>query len=386
MFDILFSIYDFVIGLLTYNDTFVYCAVMGVDDAIMMSAAISAGSNLLGGILGKKSNDAANKTNLRIARETNALNYKMFQEQNDYNRDMWNLNNEYNSPSAQVQRALAAGLNPYFNLGDLVSASSSSAPTSTSLPIMQSAQVHPFDWQTPFNAIGQTATDFMLRRAQIHNLNQQTQESKDLTYQKVKSYIAQREDLKHSARLKEYAADLAHDTYDYNKQMSMYNANIAREQWLQNMSQSKIANVNAKMAELRLEQYPQELRNNLIKQVADILLTKAQTHATYKQAALAAAQTIESQARAEGYRISNEQAHQLVPYIVDQAAYDSYMKRAQYQVYSHFGTTDIGRKSHSKMHGSLGLSRYVGGMAEWNEEHDDWMSLPEDWFSGSSSK
>lgn len=386
MIDFFNYLYTFVIGLLTYDDCTVFKCVMGVDDAIMMSAAISAGSNLLGGILGKKSNDAANKTNLRIARETNALNYKMFQEQNDYNRVMWNLNNAYNSPSAQVQRALAAGLNPYFNAGDLVSASNSSAPTSVSLPSLQTAQVHPYDWQTPFNAIGQTATDFMLRRAQIHNLNQQTQESKDLTYQRVKNYIAQNEDLKHSARLKDYAANLARDTFDYNKQMSMYNANIAREQWLQNMAQSKIANINAKMAELHLEQYPQELRNNLIKQVADILLTKAQTHATYKQAALAAAQTVESQARAEGYRISNEQAHQLVPYIVDQAAYDSYMKRAQYNVYTHFGTTDIGRKSHSKMHGSLGLSKHFGGMAEWNEEHDDWMSLPDDWFNGGSSK
>lgn len=386
MIDLFNYLYTFVVGLLTYDDCSVFKCVMGVDDAIMMSAAISAGSNLLGGLFGKKSNDTANKTNLRIARETNALNYKMFQEQNDYNRDMWNMNNAYNSPSAQVQRALDAGLNPYFDAGQLVSASNSSAPTSTSLPTMQTADVRPYDWQTPFNAIGQTATNFMLQRAQIHNLNQQTQESKDLTYQRVKNYIAQNEDLKHSARLKEYAANLASDTFDYQKQLSMYNANIAREQWLQNMAQTKIANVNSKMAELHLEQYPQELRNNLVKQVADILLTKAQTHATYKQAALAAAHTIESQARAEGYRISNEQAHQLVPYIVDQAAYDSYMKRAKYTVYTHFGTEDIGRKTHKTFHGSLGVSKHFGGMAEWNENYDDWMSLPDNWFDGSASK
>lgn len=380
MCDFLLSLFDFVIGLLTYNDTSLICAVMGVDDAIIMSAAISAGSNLLGGILGKRSNDAANKTNLQIARETNALNYKMFQEQNQYNYDMWNMNNEYNSPSSQVQRALEAGLNPYFNTGDLVSASNSSAPSSAPLPNLVTPQVRPYDIAPVFSNIGNTIGGLLEQQAKIHNLNQQTQASKDITYAQIKEYLARTEDLKHSAQFRALTNRLLSDTYDYEKQSKMYNSYIMREQWLQNMAQTKIANVQAEMAKMHLDVYPQELQLAITQQIANTMLTKAQTHKTYKEAALAAAQTIVAQVRAQGYRISNEQAAQLVPYVVDKAAYDSYQTRQEYQVYRKFGTKDVGRKTHRTQQGSLGLSKHFGGMVQWNENYDDWMELPEDWF------
>lgn len=382
MFDFLYPLLDFVIGLMTYNDSSVISAVLGLDDAILMSGAISAGSNLLGGILGKRSNDAANKMNLQIARETNALNYKMFQEQNEFNRDMWNMNNEYNSPSAQVQRALDAGLNPYFNAGNLVSASNSTAPSSASLPNLVTPQFRPYDISPVFSNIGANIGGLLEQQAKIQNLNQQTQASKDITYAQVKQYLAQAEDLKHSAQFRAISNRLLNDTYDYEKQSKMYNSFIMREQWLQNMAQTKVANVQAKMAEMHLDVYPQELQLGITQQIANIMLTKAQTHLSYKQASLAAAQTIESQVRAEGYRISNDQAYQLVPYVVDKAAYDSYKNRMEYQVYRKFGTYDIGRKTHRTQQGSLGVSKYLGGMVEWNENYDDWQSLPEDWFDG----
>ena len=380
MFDILFSLYDFVIGLLTYNDTSLCCAIMGVDDAIMLGATIGAGSNLLGGILGKRANDKANKINLQLARETNALHYKMFQEQNNYNREMWYMNNEYNSPSSQVQRALSAGLNPYFNVGELVSASNSSAPTSTSLPNLVTPQVRPYDMSPIFSNIGNTMGGLLEQQARIHNLNQQTQASKDITMAQIKEYLARTEDLKHSAQFRALTNNLLRDTYDYEKQSKMYNSYIMREQWLQNMAQTKIANVQAEMAKMHLETYPKELQLGITQQIANIMLTKAQTHKTYKEAALAAAQTIESQVRAEGYRISNDQAYQLVPYVVDKAAYDSYQTRQEYLVYRKFGTKDVGRKTHRTQQGSLGLSKHFGGMLQWNENYDDWMELPEDWF------
>ena len=380
MFDFILFLFNFVEGLLTFNDSNVICCVMGVDDALMASAAIGAGANLLGGLFGSKNQSSANKTNLKIARETNALNYKMFQEQQQYNTNMWNMNNTYNSPTSQVQRARSAGLNPYFNIGDLVSASNSSAPSSPSLPSLVTPHVEAYDPSPSFNAVGNIIGNLLMQQAQVNNLNQQTQSSKDLTYAQVKHYIAQDEELKHSARFKALSANLLNDTYNYEKQSKMYNANIMREQWLQSMVQTKVANIQAKMAELHLEKYPQELENSITQQLANIMLTQAQTHKSYKDAALAAAQAVESTVRAEGYRISNDQAYHLVPYVVDKAAYDSYKNRQEYQVYRHFGTYDIGRKTHKTFHGSLGLSKHFGGMAEWNENYDDWMSLPEDWF------
>lgn len=199
MIDLFFSIFDFVVGIFTYNDSSLFISVFGVDDALVGSAVLAAGSNLLGGLFGSKNQSAANKVNLKIARETNALNYKMFQEQQKYNTDMWNMNNLYNSPTSQVRRALAAGLNPYFNTGELVSASNSSAPSSPSLPSLVTPQVQPYDPSPSFSSIGSTFGNLLMQQAQINNLNQQTQSSKDLTYAQVKEYLARADDLKHSA-------------------------------------------------------------------------------------------------------------------------------------------------------------------------------------------
>lgn len=81
-------------------------------DPITAGAGISAlggvANTVLSGIFG----NAANKANIRMQRETNAQNYQMFKEQQAYNLDMWNKQNEYNLPANQVQRLLAAGINP----------------------------------------------------------------------------------------------------------------------------------------------------------------------------------------------------------------------------------------------------------------------------------
>ena len=53
-----------------------------------------------------------NKENRRFALEQQRL-------QNQFNLDMWNRQNAYNTPAAQVQRLMAAGLNPNLAYGQL---------------------------------------------------------------------------------------------------------------------------------------------------------------------------------------------------------------------------------------------------------------------------
>lgn len=83
---------------------------------LILPAAISAGAGLVNGVLGLFSKNKANKQNVALQRETNALNYQMFQEGNAFNRqmafDMFNAENAYNSPVAQVERLKDANLNP----------------------------------------------------------------------------------------------------------------------------------------------------------------------------------------------------------------------------------------------------------------------------------
>lgn len=110
-----------------------------------VAAAISAAAALGSAILGSASNNSTNNANedinqrnidlqrevndknIALQRETNAQNYQMFQEQNAFNLDMWNKQNEYNAPAKEVQRLLAAGINPSSKFGSSTPASSVSS-------------------------------------------------------------------------------------------------------------------------------------------------------------------------------------------------------------------------------------------------------------------
>lgn len=115
------------------------------------SAAISAGIGATGGLLGSI-------ISARQAKKNRELQYKMFQEANQFNADQatlayqrsideWNrqydITTEYNSPSAQFQRMLDAGLNPYTASIDS-SMSSPSVPSSSSASSVSPPSNMPF--------------------------------------------------------------------------------------------------------------------------------------------------------------------------------------------------------------------------------------------------
>lgn len=129
-----------------------------------ISAAIMGGAGLLGslfgGIFGSSSQSEANKTNLRIARETNANQMAMAREQNQMvhdeaelawqrEKEMFGMENAYNDPKAILERQLNAGINPYVamsgSLGSSMatSASGGAAPMATGfqMPTLVTPQV-----------------------------------------------------------------------------------------------------------------------------------------------------------------------------------------------------------------------------------------------------
>ena len=79
-----------------------------------IGAAIGAAASLAGGLMGKKSQSDANATNLKIAQQTNEANQQLAVKQNQWNTEQWNRENDYNSASAQKQRLIDAGINPYY--------------------------------------------------------------------------------------------------------------------------------------------------------------------------------------------------------------------------------------------------------------------------------
>ena len=124
--------------------------------------ALGAGVSGLFGIgnssMNASAQNQANKYNLQAQRETNQANMainqsqldyasKMYQDQVAQQWKMFNTTNAYNSPSAQKQRYLDAGLNPYMMMGNQPAASASSMPTAgvpSQLP-MQAGRIEAFN-------------------------------------------------------------------------------------------------------------------------------------------------------------------------------------------------------------------------------------------------
>lgn len=126
-------------------------------DPVVGASLITAGASALGNILGFSSSKSANETNLEIARQNNQAQRELFHEQMAYNTDMWNKQNEYNLPANQVQRLLAAGINPsaVFGSGSVSEAGQLTAPNA---PQLQRAEVRPF--MPDFDGVGQAVNAF----------------------------------------------------------------------------------------------------------------------------------------------------------------------------------------------------------------------------------
>ena len=159
-------------------------------DSQIVASAIGAGANLLGGIFGNSAQSEANETNLRIARETNAMNDRLFHEQLAYQTSEREATQEYNTPKNQRARYEAAGLNPYAMLGNFEAgnAQMQSAPSPNA---MQAAQVQPVDaLSKAVGTIGSELGQSMVYAAQSDNINMDTQIKKiELTYKAAEKKV-----------------------------------------------------------------------------------------------------------------------------------------------------------------------------------------------------
>lgn len=121
----------------------------------------------------ERMNSENNAWNYQLAREANELNYQMFQEQNDWNYNMWQEQNAYNDPSAQLDRLMAAGINPNMLgssiLGSSGSGNSQNLPSAAAWNGAEVATFNPTRFEAghvdPYNLIPQNV-DFLPAMAQ----------------------------------------------------------------------------------------------------------------------------------------------------------------------------------------------------------------------------
>ena len=133
----------------------------------LLSAGIGALGGVFGSLFGKKSQDDTNKASMELA-----------EYQYSKNLEMWNRQNAYNTPSNQVKRIKAAGLNPALLYG-----SGSVANTASDAPKYEAPKLRAY---TNFGDLGASyLSQIPLQVAQVRNLDANSA----LTDQKTKTEI-----------------------------------------------------------------------------------------------------------------------------------------------------------------------------------------------------
>lgn len=254
----------------------------------LASAGISALGNIFGGLFGSNGAKAAAKAQLQAVRETNEANARLAQKQNDWNLEQWNRENEYNTPEAQRARFEAAGINPYFALGNIQSGNSSSlmsADLANQQPVVsdlqgQSSQIMGNSISNAVNTGVNTYFNSQIQAEQAKNL--QIQNTFDL--QSLKDRV---NSLHYDSEAKRMA------NYVYNGSMQSL-LNIQKNQ--ERLSYTQVASANLQQVGTQYDLASKIFTNNNIlpaqaslarmslnQMVAQIALTKQQEKLTKKQ-------------------------------------------------------------------------------------------------------
>lgn len=284
---------------------------------------VGLGSSLLSGIFGAGSTAAANRQNLKIARETNQTNMQIAQMNNEYNErmlerqigyntDMWNKQNAYNDPAAQKSRLSQAGFNPYLTGGiqggQAGQVGSITTPTATPVTA-QGATMQPL----PVPDLGSVATAMIdqytkqrMTDSQIMKMDAETQQVIiDNQTRAAKNIQELREIMERtkSEKLRNYyqgvvntfARDMMEQDY-VNKVQSNKNLRL----------QGESMGLTIAMQEKQLEFLPQQLR-------LGIAMQNAQIFSEYQRGKLTAAQmqhelkkAIQTEAQTQGIKLNNK--------------------------------------------------------------------------------
>lgn len=299
---------------------------------VLGAAAIAGGSTLLGSLANILGQSSANRTNVQLQQETNALNYKMFQESQEFARQQQQLAMEYNDPAEQAKRLRAAGINPagVFGNGSVSEVSQASAP---SAPSMVAPQVQPLDY-SGVGAAGQFAMQAYfeneLKNAQIDKTQQES---------RIAEVNAQFE----RAALENKLSIIANDKSksDSERETARLHLDILRntEQALVRQEGLRADVLDRQKAELDVRMDGQRIANRIADVdlhwrgkeksaqyqtfLAKITEAYASARAGDASAAASQAQAALSDAQKEGIRVDNNTKERVQRYVIEKAVQDA---------------------------------------------------------------
>lgn len=125
-----------------------------------------------------KNTKATNASNERMNAANNQLQMDLWHEQQEYDYKKWQENNAYNTPSAQVERLKAAGINPALALSNISSGVSSSTAGGQSIPKTTAAT-----FENPANEVNMKVQNLALIGKQLSDISKQYEETRSLQMQ-----------------------------------------------------------------------------------------------------------------------------------------------------------------------------------------------------------
>lgn len=250
-----------------------------------------------------------NSSNRKIAQMNNEYNERMLQKQMDYNTEMWEKENEYNSASAQRQRLEDAGLNPYMMMDGGSAGVASSVGGVTPPTADQSGR--------------QVAPQFSGIDAQLQSLlnykEQQRVNNANIDHIKADTRLAYIEQL---TKLMDSFSNARSSTGKYLVDSAMADTiNQVRDIDIKSKEADlQQKTVNNLLLSKELAIFDEKNRLQLSNQIADTLLKNAQRGLTKQQTIHEIQRMLETTAKIQGIKISNDIAKRSANFIVNKAS------------------------------------------------------------------
>lgn len=276
----------------------------------------------------------------------NALSYeenkKLLEQQNEHQLYLWRLNNEYNTPSNQMARYRAAGINPYLALsnGDLGSGTSSSPAGVSNSPQLSAPD---------FSQAAQMIYGYGLQAAQKRNLESSTgKQDAEKDGIEIDNAVKQGSKLADIERainegklsgvnleIARNTLNFANDTYQARvKRLNLENDELDQRISLQGLQQKSVE-IDNLIKQFNLENI---LPQQLVNMISENALTCAKTDATYadiryraKEIAIAVMNAKTNQYQAETSRMVAGSQIELNKSQANSVDWDSATKAANYK-------------------------------------------------------
>lgn len=320
----------------------------------------SAAGSLIGGIFGSSNNSSTNDANLEATRETNQANLdiarmnneynaQQFDKQIQYNWDMFNAQNEYNSASAQRKRLEAAGLNPNLMMsgGSAGTAQSQGGvtPPSASPVTMQAPHFDAYDAAPYISKMGQDALNALVAQSQIDKTNAETErqniENSYLSNMMAAQYanlLADTSSKEQRTKYDKYLTDFGIETFNADARKHQYESLGSDLQNMYTQAQTNLIRLQSDSVSKDLKWMDARMKSELALNAAQIFAAYASGQLSKKQADLAVQQSLETQARTFGIKISNRQAEKVSSFFIEEQKWKAGSARNHYFDTEQFGS------------------------------------------------